>query len=707
MKGISLESPVSVLSGVGKTRAESLNKLGIYTLRDLIFYAPRTYEHRADVHTLGSFSLDTPHSYILTVATEVSTARLKKNMTISKLRAFDETGSCEIVFFNSPFVKDVFHVGSTFRFYGKATFSKTRRLTLTSPSYEPYVEGVPLPDYNPVYSLTEGITSKLLLKLIKEAVDTLLPTLEDSLPEAIRLKYSLPTISFAVKNIHFPTDMTALLASRKRLAFDEMLRFALSISICAGKRTHSYGIKFSPCSLKDFTDRLPYELTGAQKRVINDIYKDTVLNEKDGKTPAMARIIVGDVGSGKTVCAAAAIFIAKKSGFQSVLMAPTEILAIQHYNDLSELLTPLGFNVKLLTGSTKIKEKSAIYEESASGNIDLIVGTHAILSDKLEFSSLGLIITDEQHRFGVAQRAKVKQRIKEAHVLVMSATPIPRSLALALYGDLDISKIDELPLGRQKIDTFVVNEEYRLRLNDFIRRQVMIGGQCYVICPAIEEDDSSLGYEDIYDDTASELKYVTSYINDLRSALPGITVEQLHGKMRNSDKEQIMQRFIKGDISVLVSTTVIEVGVNVPNATLMIIENADRFGLAQLHQLRGRVGRGTKKSYCVLVSDNKSEKSKARLDAIKTTNDGYEIAEKDLLLRGPGEFFRHNNDNNLRQSGGFEFKYAKDFSDTTLFEGAFSSAKEIVLRDPNLLLPEHALLRNSIRDEIATISTLS
>ncbi len=708
MNSITLSSPVSVLNGVGKSRCDALARLGIHTVRDLLFYTPRAYENRGNIKTLGSFDLNIPRAYILTVATQVSNARLKKNMTISKFRAFDDTGSCEVIFFNSPFVKDVFHVGSTYRFYGKAAFSKTRKLTLTSPSYEPIIDGVPLPDFTPIYSLTEGVTSKLISKLISEARERCLPYLSDTLPEAIRVKHSLPTLSYAINNIHSPVDEESLDVSRRRLAFDEMLHFALSISMSAGRRVHAHGVRFSPCSLTPFTDRLPYELTGAQKRTVNDIYRDTVLKEESGKTPAMARIIVGDVGSGKTVCASAAVYIAKMSGYQSVLMAPTEILAVQHYKDLNELLSPLGFSVKLLTGSTKLKEKNLIYEEAASGEVDLIIGTHALLSDKLDFNKLGLIITDEQHRFGVAQRAKMKEKVEQAHMLVMSATPIPRSLALALYGDLDVSRIDELPRGRQRIDTFVVNEEYRVRLNDFIKKQVALGGQCYVICPAIEEgDESEAEYIDMYEDSPPAMKYVITHTNELKAALPGIKIEYLHGKMKNSEKEEIMSRFLSGEISVLVSTTVIEVGVNVPNATLMIIENADRFGLAQLHQLRGRVGRGSKKSYCVLVSDNKSEKSRARLDAIKGTNDGYEIAEKDLLLRGPGEFFASGSDNNIKQSGGFDLRYAKQYSDTSLFEKAFSTAKEIIAEDPELMLTEHIPLRNEIASRIADISTLS
>ena len=706
-----LSTPVTRLNGIGASRAEKLEKLGIKTLRDLIYYFPRAYENRGDVRTLGMHDTENPHSYILTVASEVHSALVKKGMTISKFKAFDESGACEIVFFNSPFVKDVFHVGSTFRFYGKASFSKTRRLVLTAPKYEPVIENVELDEFTPIYSLTDGISSKMLEKYIKTAVNELLPLIQDPLPEDIRIKYSLPTLSYAIRNIHFPKNREAITKASRRLAFDEMLYFALGISIASVKRERGEGVRFDKCSIEPFVSLLPYELTSAQKNAINDVYRDTVLKRVNGKTPAMSRILIGDVGSGKTVCAAASAYIAYCSGYQTAIMVPTEILAHQHYEDLSHLLGSLGMKVRLLTGSTTAAAKRKIYDEIARGEVNTVVGTHALLSDKLSFAKLGLIVTDEQHRFGVSQRAVLKERQNTAHMLVMSATPIPRTLALALYGDLDISKLDELPRGRQPIDTFVVDEEYRSRLNEFIKKQVSLGGQCYVVCPAIEGNENSKNEyfidNGVITNGSSDVKNVIDFTEELKAALPGITVASLHGKMKSVEKDAVISSFASGRINVLVSTTVVEVGVNVPNASLMIIENAERFGLSQLHQLRGRVGRGTRKSYCVLVSDSKYEIAKDRLNVMKSTNDGFEIADKDLLLRGPGDFFASKNDNNLRQSGGFEFKMASISNDGDLLNSAFASAKEILNEDSELTMAHHALLRDEISSFIYNTSTIS
>lgn len=702
---------IEELNGIGKSRSEKLNKMGIRTLRDLIYYFPRAYENRGDVRTLGMHDTEAPHSYILTVANEVNSVMVKKGMTISKFRAFDESGSCEVIFFNSPFVKDVFHTGSTFRFYGKASFSKMRRLVLTSPKYEPVIDGVDLDEFTPIYSLTDGISSKMLEKYIKTAVDELLPMLNDPLPEDIRLKYGLPTLSYAIRNIHFPKDRESISRASRRLAFDEMLYFALGISITSKKRELGEGVPFNRCSLDKFVSLLPYELTGAQKNAINDVYKDVVLKRQNGKTPAMARILIGDVGSGKTVCAAAAMYIAYCSGYQSAIMVPTEILARQHYEDFRDLLGALGMNVRLLTGSTTASAKKKIYAELEDGSADVVVGTHALLSDKVAFKKLGLVVTDEQHRFGVGQRAILKEKDSKAHMLVMSATPIPRTLALALYGDLDISRIDELPKGRQPVDTFVVDEEYRDRLNKFIAKQVSLGGQCYVVCPAIEENTDAesefvLGSEFAPGDSAS-IKNVVNFTEELKRSLPGLRIAPMHGKMKAAEKDAVISEFAGGNIDVLVSTTVIEVGVNVPNASLMIIENAERFGLSQLHQLRGRVGRGTRKSYCVLVSDSKYEIAKERLNVMKSTNDGFEIADKDLLLRGPGDFFSSKSDNNIRQSGGFEFKMASICNDGDLFNSAFSAAKEILDQDPKLQFAHHSLLKEEIAAFIYNTSTIS
>lgn len=712
--GLNLKTDIKDFPGVGKSRAAQFSKLGIHSAGDLIYFFPRAYEYRADVRLLGSCEIGISRSYVLTVATEVSNAKLKSRMTISKFRAFDESGSVEVIFFNSPYIKDIFHIGSVFRFYGKTSFSKTKRLNLINPQYEPVVEGVALEDFIPKYSLTEGLTTKFINRLVKVAIDACIPGIEDHLPENIRLDNNLSSLGYALKNIHFPESHDALARAQRRLAFDEMLFFALGISLSLSKRAKTIGVPFVPCSIKPLTDLLPYELTDSQKKTINDIYYDTVLKKENGITPAMSRIVVGDVGCGKTVCAIAAMYFAKISGYQSALLVPTEILANQHYNDISSLMQRLGIKVELLTGSMTAKKKRHVYESLKSGETDIVVGTHALITGKVSFARLGLIITDEQHRFGVAQRAVLKNKSENAHILVMSATPIPRTLALALYGDLDISRITDMPKGRLKVDTYVVDETYRLRLNSFISKQVALGGQCYIVCPSIEKSDDD---SDIITDGLTnanliytrslDLKNAVEYTEELKKVMPGIRIECLHGKMKTDEKDAVMRRFVQGETDILVSTTVIEVGVNVPNASLMVVENAERFGLSQLHQLRGRVGRGTRKSYCVLVSDLNTEKAKARLEVMRTTYDGFEIADKDLILRGPGDFFSHNDGDNYRQSGGFEFKLASICDDNSLFEAAFSSAKSILSADPDLSMKEHLALADIIATSTAPPSTIS
>ena len=702
---------ISTLPGVGKVTEGKLAKLGISTLRDMVFHFPRAYEKRGNIKLLAERITDRSVSYLLTVSTEVSSAKVKGNITLSKFRAFDESGSAEIVFFNSPYIKDVFHVGSTFRFYCTLQESKGR-IQLVNPKFEAYIEGVPLPDFTPIYPLTSGVSSKSLEKLIRASLNEISRDITDPLPEDIRLQNDLPTLNYSIKNLHFPENEKALYKSLERMAFDEMLYFGISIALSAKTRERGVGIRFSPCSLEPIVSKLPFELTASQKSAVNDIYKDTVIG-KDGKISPMARIIVGDVGCGKTVCAALAVYIAASSNHQSALMVPTEILARQHYADLSELLSKVGIKTELLLGSTKPSEKKRIIAAAESGEAKLIIGTHALLSDKLKFSSLGLIITDEQHRFGVNQRATLKERALSAHMLVMSATPIPRTLALTMYGDLDISRITELPKGRQRVDTYVVNEEYRTRVNKFIEKQVSLGGQCYVVCPSIDGEEDEEEYipeslSNIISSRSLNLKSAIKFAEELKTALPNLKIGVLHGKMKGAEKDLIMHSFAMGEIDVLVSTTVIEVGVNVPNASLMIVENAERFGLSQLHQLRGRVGRGKRKSYCILVSDASCEKSRSRLEAMRTTYDGYEIAERDLALRGPGDFFSTNSADNLRQSGGFEFKFASMTENSDLYKRAFEAAKSIVEQDPELRFEQHKTLKEEVeKRQVNSISTVS
>ncbi len=707
MRRCDKDSPISMLNGVGATREKQLKKLGIETFSDLIYLFPRAYERRGNVKLLSEISPDTDEAVILTVATDVRTAEIRRGLKISKFTAFDDSGSCEITYFNSPYVKDVFHRGSVFRFFGKAKFTRTK-IQFTNPKYEPYLPGRELPSLVPIYPLTEGITSKFIEKAVRGALDEALHSISDFLPDEIRIKNSLPVLSYALRNVHFPESEEALSAALRRLVFDELLLFGIGIAVSAQFKKNSIGSEFSKCDLKEVTEKLPYELTNSQKEAVNDIYRDTVFKDGTGVVRPMARILVGDVGSGKTICAVLAIYLAIKSGFQSALMAPTEILARQHYKDVSELLSEFGIKTELLLGSTTPKEKKRIYSSLSSGECDLVIGTHALLSDNVDFKNLGLIVTDEQHRFGVAQRGTLKEKARAAHLLVMSATPIPRTLALTMYGDLDVSRITEMPKGRMKVDTFVVDEGYRKRLNSFIEKQVKNGGQCYIVCPAIEKCEESESeslipnslttYENSF--ATQNLKNATEYADNLRQSLPNLRIATLHGKMRAKEKDEIMSLFSRGEIDVLVSTTVIEVGINVPNASLMIVENADRFGLAQLHQLRGRVGRGKRKSYCVLVSDLNTEKARARLEIMRTTYDGYEIAEKDLLLRGPGDFFASAKESTMRQSGGFDFKLASLCDDSELLLLAFRTAKEIVADDPGLIKPENENLRRAMQNYI-------
>ncbi len=688
-KTLTIDSSVRELNGVGEVRAASLEKMGIFTLRDLVKYTPRAYENRGNIRTLAQGADGEKSAFILTIGTTPKTVRLRGRMTITKFRAFDETGSVDVVFYNQSYVSTVFTIGSVFRFWGSLNHSKV--WTLSSPAYEPYYEGVALPDYVSLYSLSTGISRKVLEGLIDAALAVDFP---DYLPEKIRLKCQLPTLSHTLHKIHHPNNQNDLRLAMRRLVFDEL--FCISAAVAAGR-----GAKRIPTvpalpetNLSPLFSLLPYELTGAQKRSIAEIAHDMV-SDKSEKIPAMRRILIGDVGSGKTICAIAALYLAAKNGYQAAIMAPTEILANQHYQDMRELLGKLGIGVALLTGSTSLKEKRAVYSALASGDpsVQVIIGTHALLTDKVVFSNLLVTITDEQHRFGIAQRTALDEKSEHGHLLVMSATPIPRTLALSLYGDLSISRLDEMPRGRQRIDTFVVDESYRERLNGFIAKQVEEGGQVYIVCPAIEEAsnaDESGGRDEVLLDSLNPsarragLKSAKTHAETLKKTFPTLSVGLIHGQMKGAEKEALMNCFVGGDIDILVSTTVIEVGVNVPNATLMVIENAENFGLSQLHQLRGRVGRGTRKSYCILVSDYTGAEAKERLKIMTQTNDGYEIAERDLLLRGPGDFFSGAADSQMRQSGGMKLRLARCCDDPVLMSMAFEEASSLVHQDPSL-----------------------
>ncbi len=687
---------IKKLYGVGEARAKAYSALGISTVGDLLAHYPRGYEDRGNIRLLCEAD-DSKNAFLLTVATEPRTARLKNRMTVTKFKAYDESGACEIVYFNQDYIRNVFALGATYRFYGRLDRS-SRSVVLTSPAYEPYSEGTALPPLVPVYPATGKISQKQIAKDVRSALVLAACDREsgDPLPENIRLKYKLCTRSFAQKNIHMPDSFVSLAAAKKRLVFDEFFNFALGVSMLGDKSNRSAAHACIKADLAPLLVRLPFKLTNAQSRVIGEIREDMM------KSTAMSRIVIGDVGCGKTVCAAAAMLFAVQSGHQAALVAPTEILARQHFESLTELLAPLGIHCELLLGATTAAEKRRIYaslRESGEGRADIVIGTHAILSEGVEFSSLGLAVIDEQHRFGVGQRSALAQKNPLSHTLVMSATPIPRSLALALYGDLDISMIDEIPQGRQAVDTFVVDESYRERLNGFIRKQVSLGGQVYVVCPAVEESEDGedresnflmehIGIEGnlLENRDQPKLKSAIGFSAELSEIFSDLRVDFMHGKLKPKEKEQKMALFASGKTDILVSTTVIEVGVNVPNASLMIVENAERFGLSQLHQLRGRVGRGVRKSYCVFVSDsiNKNGTARERLMTVKNSHDGYAIAEKDLAMRGPGDFLAMRKDSYLRQSGGMSFKLAELCDDTGLMTLAFSEARTIISNDPTL-----------------------
>ena len=688
-----MNTSIKKLYGVGNVRAAAYAKLGISTVGDLLMHYPRGYEDRSDIRLLSECEGEGKHALLLTVATEPKSTRIRGRLSLLKFRAYDDSGICEITFFNQDFLRNVFTLGATFRFYGKVE-RKAKRFALTSPAYEPYSEQVDLPPLVPIYPLTEGLSQKQIAKDMASALRlcAVRDAKEDSLPEQIRRRYGLCLESYALRNIHAPESFAALAAAKKRLIFEEFFTFALGLSMVGSKKEQTPAVPCTEGDISRLENSLPYRLTNAQRRAIGEIRADMA------KDRAMNRMLVGDVGCGKTVCAAAAMLIAVQSGRQAALMAPTEILARQHYADLCELFAPLGIRCELLVGALTAPQKKKIYAglaaEDERERIAIVVGTQALLSEGVHFAAPGLVITDEQHRFGVNQRATLAEKNQLSHMLVMSATPIPRSLALAMYGDLDVSTIDEMPAGRQRVDTFVVDEGYRERLNGFILKQIAEGGQAYIVCPAVEESDDEDTPDLLMDEIDDEgnrrkqapLKSAVQFSEELSERFPDVPIAFLHGRMKSKDKDAVMQEFAAGKIKILVSTTVIEVGVNVPNACLMIVENADRFGLSQLHQLRGRVGRGKRKSYCVLVSDAAEGEGTAhdRLQVMKNCYDGYSIAERDLEMRGPGDFLRNNRENSVRQSGGVRFRLAELCEDMGLFRQAFAEAKALIATDAEL-----------------------
>lgn len=669
-----LDTDIRYCKGIGEKKAQLFNKLGVFSVRDLVSFFPRKYEDRTEFKPIALTCDGETVCIHALVADSPQLVRIRKGVELVKFRVVDDSGSVDITYFNQPYLKNSIHRGEIYNFYGKITIIGSVR-SMTNPVRER--EGSPLGVTGrilPVYRLTAGVSQKLVMQAMRQALDVCGSELPEVLPQDIRERYRLAQAAYAYENIHFPADFEALELSRRRLVFEELFVLACAFGKLKGKRKKAEGIQLKPYDLGEFYASLPFSPTNAQLLAIDDAVSDMCSGS------VMNRLVQGDVGSGKTLVAAALILYTRNSGMQSAFMAPTEILAQQHYTTLNELLGGFGMKIGLLTGSMTAKQKREIKTALKNGEIDLIIGTHALFSDDVEYANLCLVITDEQHRFGVNQRSELISKGKNPHVLVMSATPIPRTLALIIYGDLDISVINELPPGRQKVDTFAVNESYRARLNGFIRKLVSEGRQIFIVCPMIDENE----------ELPENIKSAQEHANDLQSFFPELSVGCVHGKMKASEKNRIMSEFVEGRINVLVSTTVIEVGVDVPNAALIIVENADRFGLSQLHQLRGRVGRGSHKSYCVLVSDTDNEVSAARLKIMTKTNDGFKISEEDLRLRGPGDFF------GSRQHGLPEMHVADLGSDMNVLQTAQNAANELLSSDPELSLPEHKLLKEAV-----------
>ena len=676
---IDLNKEVQFVKGVGPNRVKLLNKLNIYTLRDLITYFPRNHEDRSIAKKIAECADGETVLIKATALTKITEIRARR-LSIYKLVVNDESSSCVITWFNQKYLKDKFKVGETYTFFGKIE-NKGGTFEMKSPVFDE--DGV---DKNtgkivPIYPLTSKLSQNVLRKIIESGIDEVYGNLEESIPDYILQKYKLLGINEAYKNIHFPSSNSDFIRAKNRLVFEELLALQLALfRLKEGQKCDEKGIKFdSNIKMQDVIETLPFTLTNAQKRVLNEIDKDM---EKD---TAMNRLLQGDVGSGKTVVSIVAAYKAVKSGYQAAIMAPTAILADQHLKNFTKMLEPFGIKCELLVSSVTKKNKELILERLKNGEIDILIGTHALLEDNVVFKNLGLVVTDEQHRFGVKQRATIVAKGNNPDVIVMSATPIPRTLALILYGDLDISIIDELPPNRKKIETYAVGKDMEERIIAFVKKLIGEGRQAYIVCPLVEDSDDM----DLKSVTALAEKYKTEVFSEYR-------VEYLHGKMKPKEKDDIMQRFKNGEIDILISTTVIEVGVDVPNASIMIIENAERFGLAQLHQLRGRVGRGEYKSYCILKNEGHSKVCKERMKVMCQTNDGFVISEKDLELRGSGDFF------GTAQHGVPELKIANLFENIRELKEVQELASQIIADDPNLEQEKNFRLKSLIEDKFTS-----
>ena len=672
-----LSDPITILKGIGPTKAKQFANLNILTLRDLICHFPRGYEDRTKLVTIGKLEVDQPACFKAMVMNHPRTSHIRKGLDLTHVQVADHTARLNVTFFNNKYAAEQLQYGREYIFYG-AVSGDFIGYNMTNPIFES-LDSPPVTTRRilPVYPLTAGLTNAAMLKAVRQALALCDPPAE-ILPEEVRQQYGILPAERAYYAIHEPATMAEAELAKRRLIFEEFFVFSAGLSLMRAARSDKKTAPYKNTDLRPFYAALPFQLTGAQNRAIAEIVEDF----RQGVP--MNRLVQGDVGSGKTMVAAAAAYCAATNGKQAAMMAPTEILAEQHYQSLSRLLTPLGLRLGLLTGSMKDKDKKAIRAALADGSIDLAIGTHALITDATVFNDLGLVIADEQHRFGVAQRSKLSAKGQDPHLLVMSATPIPRTLALIMYGDLEVSILDERPPGREDVDTFLVNESYRARINAFIRKQVAEGHQCFVVCPAVEENEE-LG-----------IKSAEVWAQTLQQTVfPDLKVALLHGQMKGSEKEGIMASFARGEADILVATTVIEVGVDVPNSTLMVIEDADRFGLSQLHQLRGRVGRGRSKSYCILTSQNRNPETLNRIKAFCKTNDGFRIAEEDLKMRGPGDFF------GSRQSGLPAFRVADLSMDLQTLKDAQAASALWIEQFGTGDSPEAAALRERIGDLFA------
>ena len=672
-----LSDPITILKGIGPAKAKAFAQLNIITLGDLICHFPRGYEDRTVLVPIEKLEVNVPACFRGMVMNTPRTNHIRKGLDITKVQVADHSARINLTFFNNKYAAEQLQYGREYVFYG-AVGGDYIGYNVTNPIFEA-VDAPPVATRRvmPIYPLTAGLTNAAMLKTVRQALAVCDPPAE-IIPESVRRAYGILPAEGAYYAIHEPKDMAEAELARKRLIFEEFFVFSAGLALMRASRAEKKCPPYENLEMEPFFAALPFELTGAQKRAIGEILRDM------GRGAPMNRLVQGDVGSGKTMVAAAAACCAVNNGRQAALMAPTEILAEQHHESLNRIFAPLGLRTALLTGSMTVKQKREVREALAEGTVDLVVGTHALISQATVFNDLGLVIADEQHRFGVGQRATLSEKGKDPHVLVMSATPIPRTLALLMYGDLDVSILDERPPGREDVDTFLVGESYRARINAFIRKQVAEGHQCFVVCPAVEENEE-LG-----------IKSATVWAETLQNTVfPDLRIALLHGQMKGAEKEAAMAAFARHEADVLVATTVIEVGVDVPNATLMVIEDADRFGLSQLHQLRGRVGRGKAKSFCILTTHNRNPETVQRLKALCRTTDGFKIAEEDLKLRGPGDFF------GSRQSGLPVFRVANLNMDLQTLKEAQQASAQWIDAEGTADTPEAIALRERIGDLFA------